>query len=455
MSWKPADRENIEALADWLLAEAKRRGAEGAEVAYSEGEGNSLSLKDGEVEECISGASSALGVRVLLGGGRQGAASGDKLDKASVSELLDWSLSNAGSAEPEEGVFLYSGEPLFADPEILQIDPEIDRITAQQRMESCRQLTALAGSADSRIISVRAAVWQDGRGSDFYASTEGLSGWERGSSASCEAVVLAQQNGCTEMGGYGMDSHRLCELDVEKTALRAVSDAVSALGGSPVKTGNYTIVLEPEAAASLIEITGDLFCATDIQKNRSMMKDKLGEAVASACFTLSDNGRIPWKAGTSCWDSEGVPTGETVLIENGIAKNYLYNLQSAYKDGVKSTGNCVRGLSTLPNTGCSNLVLKGGGETEQALVASLKKGIYLTEFMGLHTIDPVSGDFSVGAKGLLIESGEKTRPVSGITIASNLFDFLKNITAVGSDVQFFDAVSAAALVVENITVAGK
>ncbi len=455
MSFKPAAKKDIEALADWLLSEAKRRGAQGADLRYSQGEGNALSLKDGEVEECVSGASEAVGVRVLLNGGRQGAASSDRLDKASLSELLDWSIANARAAEPEEGVCLCSGPQLFADPEILREDSAIAEITAQQRMENCKKITELARCADKRIVSVRAAAWQDGSGKDFYASTEGLSGWESGSSAGCEAVILAQQGEFTEMGGYGMDSHRLCELDLEKTASRAVRDTLSALGGRPVKTGNYTVVLEPENAASLIEITGELFCATDVQKNRSMMKGRLGETVAAPCFTLTDNGRLPWRAGTSCWDAEGVCTGETVLIENGVAKNYLYNLQSACKDGVKSTGNCVRGLSTLPDAGCSNLVVKGGNATGRELVGALKRGLYVTEFMGLHTIDPVSGDFSVGAKGLLIENGEKTRPVSGITIASNLFDFLKNITAVGSDVHFFGSTAVSEIVVENITVAGE
>lgn len=454
MTFKAANKQDIEAVADWLLSEAKLRGAKGAELQYSEGEGTSLSLKDGEVEEAVSGANAAIGIRILLDGCRQGAASGDRLDKASLSELLDWSLANASSSEPEEGVFLYKGEPLFADPKILCEDPKIAEISAEMRMENCKRLTELAHS-DKRIVSVRAAGWQDGYGNSFYASTEGLCGWESGSSAGCELVVIAQENGFTEMGGYGTDSRKLSEIDLEKTASRAVSDTVSALGGSPVKTGNYTVVIEPEAAVSLIEIIGGLFCATDIQKNRSMMKDMLGKTVASAYFTLTDNARIPWKAGTSCWDAEGFPTGETVLVENGVAKNYLYNLQSAYKDGVKSTGNCVRGLSSLPDVGCSNLVINGGNETSAALVSSVKKGIYLTEFLGLHTINPVSGDFSVGAKGLLIENGEKTRPVSGITIASNLLDFMKNITAVGSDVQFFGSTATSAMVVENITVAGE
>jgi PmbA protein len=222
-----------------------------------------------------------------------------------------------------------------------------------------------------------------------------------------------------------------------------------------MKTGPYTIVIEPETAASLVDVIGDLFCAPDIHKGRSMMKDRLGTQVASSCVTLRDDGRIPWKAGTSSWDAEGVPTGRTLLIEDGIARSYLYNLQYAWKDGVSSTGNACRGMSSLPDVGASNLLLDAGSETAESLISGVRSGLYLTELMGLHTIDPISGDFSVGAKGLLIESGKITRPVSGVTIASNLMDFLKNIVAVGSDLIFFGSTAAPTLVVENIVIAGE
>jgi len=447
-------KKDIEALADWLLSQAKARGAKDADIQYSEGEGTSLSLKDGEVEESVSGASSMLGIRVIMPDGRQGTACGNRFDKQFISDLSDWAISNARAAEPEEGVSLYKGSQLFADPKIMCEDAEISCITAQDRMKNCRLLTELAHS-DKRIASVRAAGWQDGNGKDFYASTEGLCGWESGSSVGCDLLVLAQDGKYTELGGYGKTSRKLQDINLENIATRAVKDTVQSLGGQPVRTGNYTVVIEPEAAAALVDIIGELFCATDIQKNCSMMKGRLGKQVASSCFSLSDNGRIPWQAGTSCWDAEGVPTQETRLIENGVAMHYLYNLQSAYKDKTDSTGNCVRGFSTLPDVGCSNLVVKGGTETSQALIKGLKRAIYLTEFMGLHTIDAVSGDFSVGAKGLLIENGEFTAPVSGITIASNLIDFIKNITAVGSDVKFYGSVATAALVVENVTVAGE
>lgn len=441
-------------LSLWALEEARRNGAWGADVLYSEGAGSELTLLDGEVEECNSGFSAGLGVRTIMSDGRQGIAYGNRLDRGSVQELVAWSLSNCRNSEPEECITLYEGS-LVSDPAIDLEDERITNITPAARMAVCKKMTELARSLDRRVVSVRAAAWHDGWGQSFYCTTTGLAGWERGSSASCGVSVLAQEGGATEIGGFGADSRRLDELDPEQTARRAVARTVASLGASPLPTGSYTAMIEPEAASALVDFIGDLFCAPDVHKGRSLMKGKLGQAVASSCVTLTDDGRLPWKLGSSSWDSEGVPTGRTVLIENGVARSYLYDLQYALKDGVKSTGNACRGLSSLPDVGTSNLVLAAGSETQEALRSNISKGLYITEFMGLHTIDPVSGDFSIGAKGLLIENGDFARPVSGVTIASNLTEFIKNIAAVGSDLQFFGSVAAPTLVVENVVIAGE
>ena len=447
-------RREVESMSGWILDEAVRGGASGADVLYSEGAGSGLSLKDGEIEECVTGFTAGIGVRTIMSDGRQGISYGNRLDRLSVRELIEWSLVNCRNSEPEEGIMLYEGK-MVPDLSLDLEDPQIAAITPQRRMQLCMEMTECARSADKKILSVRSASWNDGWGSSFYCTTTGLAGWERGSSASCGVTVIAGDGTSTEMGGHGLESRRLDELDIRQTSLRAVEKTVSALGGRPIKTGPYTIVIEPETASSLVEVIGDLFCAPEIHKGRSMMKDRLGDKVASSCVNLVDDGRIPWKAGTGSWDSEGVPTGRTPLIEGGIARSYLYNLQYAWKDGVKSTGNACRGMSSLPEVGNSNVLMEAGSEAPGDLISGVGSGFLLTEMMGLHTIDPISGDFSVGAKGHLIEKGRITRPVSGVTIASNLKDFLNNIAAVGSDLVFFGSVAAPTLVVENIVVAGE
>jgi len=455
---KPESRQisdkEIEALCSWALDEAVSAGASGADALYSEGTGARLSLKDGEVEESVGGFTSGLGVRTIMPDGRQGIASGNRLDKQSVRALVEWSIHNCKNSEPEEDVTLYTGR-LVEDPAVALIDPRIAAITPKERLELCQEMTVLAKSADSRIISVRSAAWHDGFGSSFYCTTTGLAGWEHGSGASCSVSVLAREGDYTEMGGWGMESLRFQELDVRKTAGLAVSKTVAALGAKPIPSGVMTLVIDPDTAASLVDIIAELFCAPEIHKGRSLMKDMLGETVASSCVTLTDDGRLPWRPGSGSWDAEGVPTGRTVLIDKGVASAYLYNLQYAARDGVKSTGNACRGMSSLPDVGTTNITLLPGGATQEQLCASVGRGLFITELMGLHTIDAVSGDFSIGARGLLIENGGFTSPVSGVTIASNLMEFIKKISAVGSDLQYFGTVGAPTMVVENVVVAGE
>ena len=288
--------EEVEALAAHALDAALRGGASGADVLYSEGCANGLTLKDGEIEESTSGSSAGLGVRTILADGRQGIAYGNRLDRSSVDSLIEWSLHNARASQPEEGVMLYDG-PLVRCPELEAEDERIHEITPKQRMEYCAQMTEVAKSTDARIISVRSAAWRDGWGASFFATTKGLSGWEQGSSANCGVVVLAQSGEFTEMGGYGMDALRLCELDAAKCARTAVKQTVAALGGTQLETGTYTIVIDPDAAVPLVDAIGGLFCASDVHRGRSLMKGRIGDLVASPCVNLTDDGRVAVEGG--------------------------------------------------------------------------------------------------------------------------------------------------------------
>lgn len=446
-------KTEIEALSSWIIDETKKAGIYASDIFYSEGYNNRLSLLDGEIEESLSGNSEGIGIRTIMSDGRQGIAYGNILDRLSVKELIEWSVSNCRNSEPEEGISLYDGK-VTENPPIPLFDSEITEITTDQRMSYCMKVNDYAKSLDPRIISVRRAGWSDGCNSIFYCNSNGFSGWQRGSRASCGAVLLAKDGDSLEMGSYGESARRLEEINTIDITSEAARKTLSSLGSSLLKTGIYSVILDRESMADIIGIVGDLFCASDVHSGHSMMQGKLGTKVASTAVTLTDNARLPWRSGSADWDSEGVPTTETVLIRDGVADSYLYNLQYALKDNVTSTGNAYRALSSLPDVSTSNLILQPGSESRDNLISNVKKGFYITEFMGLHTINSVSGEFSVGAKGLAIEDGKLTRAISGVTIASNLMDFIKKITAVASDLKFFGSVAAPTVVVEGVTIAG-
>ncbi|MCL2683729.1 MAG: TldD/PmbA family protein, partial [Synergistaceae bacterium] len=326
---------------------------------------------------------------------------------------------------------------------------------ADFRMNTCLLMNETARSRDERVASVRSSEWSHDLVEMFYASTAGLSFWKRGTTASCGVSVVLNDGETFETGAYGRIGRFTEDLDVEETARKAVDRTLMVLGGRSLPTGKYTLLLDPEVSASLAGEIGDMFCASEVHKGRSLMAGKLGHRVAGSVFSLTDDSRIKRGMGSSSCDLEGVPSGRTVLIANGVANAYLYNLQYAARDGTKSTGSASRGLSSLPDVGTSNLVLEPGRETPKTLMERVRRGFLVLELMGLHTINSVTGDFSLGARGVYIENGEPRGPVSGVTIADNLIGFLEKITSVGNDLVFYGSIGAATIVVEDVTLAGE
>jgi PmbA protein len=449
-------RAEAETVASRLIdRSAGREGVLGADVLYFFSESHSLSLLDGEPEENSSGVTGGIGLRIIGTDGRQGVAYGNNFSKQSLDNMIEWGFANLRASEPEENITLFSG-PIDSDESALELfdDSVAGAITQEKRMNACLEMTEAAMSRDGRVVSVRSASWADGTVESFYASSAGISGWKRSTSVSCGAAVVMRDGDSLEMGAHGKSESRLEDIDYLEYARLAVDKTAMVLGGKPVRTGKYTLLLAPEISASIVEEIGDLFCSSLIHKGRSLMKGKLGMRIAGSAVTLTDDARLPRRAGSSAFDGEGVPTGRTVLIGSGVASNYLYNLQYAAKDGVSSTGSASRGLGSLPDVGTSNLVLSPGDESPESLYQGASNGFLILELMGLHTLNPVSGDFSLGAKGALLRNGLPAEPVAGVTISGNLLDFLGKITAAGNDLEFFGDTGAPTIAVEDVVVAG-
>ncbi|MDR1578804.1 MAG: TldD/PmbA family protein [Synergistaceae bacterium] len=452
-----ADRDEIENASSRLLSFAKSKpDLLGADVLFSRGETFSLSLLDGSPEENTCGAEGGISLRCVAKDGRQGLSFANMTDGVSLRDLMEWSYANCAASEPDEGVSLPKGPVPFDETPLELFDESLSGTAdGKFRMKICETMHEIAANKDPRVVSVRSAAWSHGTAVSYYASTEGISFWRQGTNASCGVSVVMKDADAFEIGAHGKVERFMSDLDASEIARAAVERTLRILGGRPVPTGKYTLVLEPEVTASLIDEIGDMFCASEIHKGRSLMAGRLGSEVAAKSVTLVDDARIPRKLGTAAVDAEGVLTGHTVLIDGGLASAYMYNLQHAAKDGVKSTGNASRGFASLPDVSTSNLILRPGTEPPESLMKNVRRGVFVTELMGLHTINSVTGDFSLGAKGVYIESGELRGAVAGITIADNLMDFLKKIVSVGNDLTFFGSTGAPTVIVEGVAIAGE
>ena len=270
-------------------------------------------------------------------------------------------------------------------------------------------------------------------------------------------LALTAGEGDDSQTGFDLDFNlKYHSLKPEEVGRKAAGQAVRMLGARPVTTRKTPVVLDPYVAAGFLDLISTALTSEAVQKGRSLFAGKKDTEVASGKITVIDDGTLPGGIASAPFDGEGVATSRTVLIEDGVLKGYLYNTYTAAKDGVCSTGNGVRNsFKGTPEVGVTNIFIKPGSVPAEQLFSELEKGIYITEVMGMHTANPISGDFSVGVSGLLIEKGQLTRPVRGMALGGNIMDLLAGVNAVGNDLNFFGSRGSPTLRISEMTLSGQ
>jgi PmbA protein len=220
-----------------------------------------------------------------------------------------------------------------------------------------------------------------------------------------------------------------------------------------VPTQKAPIIFDRRVAGSLLGEIFDAVAGDSIYRKASFLAGKLGEKVAASHITIIDDATLPGLFGSQPFDDEGVPSRRTVVIENGVLQNYLLNTYTARKLGMKTTGNASRGITGNASVGHGNFFLQPGVDSPEAIISSVKNGFYVTELIG-SGVNIVTGDYSQGATGLWIENGQLAYPVSEVTIAANLKEMLKNIEAVGNNLEFRSSIAAPTLLIGEMTVSG-
>lgn len=411
-----------------------------------------VEVSNGEVETLREAQQTGVGIRVI-DGGRLGLAFTTNLDQASLKDTIELANASAKSASADEYNVLPSPKP-FTPLELL--DPAMATVTVEQKIELAKAVESAARGYDSRVTKVRQSTYSDGFYQVGICSTRGVDVGYEGAYAGASVIVIAEANGQAEMGWSFDFSRNFQKLNPTSIGQEAARKAVEMLGAGQVETCRVPVILAPDVATEFLEVLAPALTAEAVQKGKSLFADKLGEQVGSKVLTLIDTGLMPQGLATAPVDDEGVPSRNTTIIGNGRLGTYLYNSYSAAKDKVESTGNGVRAsfkgaITTAPR----NFYLQPGTITQAEMILGIKRGMYITNVMGMHTANPISGEFSVGASGLWIENGGIARPVRGVAIAGNILDFLQHATAVSSDLRFFGSVGSPSLLVEGITISGE
>ena len=454
---------DLHQLAADVLAKALRAGASDAEAVLYEGNEFETRVRFGEVEMLKESTSRAIGLRVFLGQ-RTASTSSSDLSPDSLDRLVSGAVTLAKITSEDP----FAGLP---EPDAFgKLDADLalyfDDVPAQppaERIEIARRVEAAALAFDTRI--------QNSKGGDFDTSTShkilvnsrGFSGETRRSYCGFSASPIAQDASGKMQGNYWYSSARTTRLLEGPEAIGAIAAqrALRRLGARQVPTQRAPVVFSPEIARSIIGNIFDAANGDSIYRHASFFAGMLGEQIAGENITVVNDGTLVFERdgiryggfGTAAFDGEGLPTRRTVLVENGILKNYVMNTYTARKLGMASTGNASRGLAGNPGIGAGNFFLQPGTLTPEALIADVPSGLYVTETMGFG-VNLVTGDYSQGAAGLWIENGELAYPVEEITIAGNLKDMYRNISAIADDLVFRSASASPTIRVEGMTIAG-
>ena len=409
----------------------------------------------GEVESFSSAESQGVGVRVVVGG-RQGFAWAGTLDADVLAETLADARDNAqfGTVDEHAGI----AEPDGVEPAALELfDAALLDFATDKKIDLAIELERLTLAADSRIIGIESAEYVDTVHEYAIVSTAGIRRTGRETGCFVSVYTLAEENGETQ-NGFGWSVGRApAELDVERCAREAAERATRLLGAKKPSTERLTVVLTPWVTAQFLGILGSTLSGESVLKGRSLFADRLGDLVAPEFFTLVDDPTWRDSYTATTVDGEGLATRRNVLIGDGRVEQFLHNAYTARRTGTRSTGSAVRGgFKSTPGVGPMSLQLVPGTASQTELVAGIDHGLLVQDVSGLHSgVNPVSGDFSTGAEGLMIRGGALAEPVRELTIASTIQKMLLDVVAVGGDVEWLPMSAAGvSMVVADLTMSG-
>ena len=417
---------------------------EEVEVYVARGKETEVRAYEGQVESLTSASSAGIGIRVIVDH-RLGFAWAGSLDESVLGETLEEARDNARFAAADEHVQLAVPDGVEAVPVDLW-DDGLAGVATARKVELALALEAQARGSDPRIRQVDAADYGDVAAEAALVSTTGIRSSTRKTSGYLSVGVIAGDGDASQTGGGFSVSRGFDGLDPAEACQDAVTRAVRLLGATKGPSGRSTVVFDRRMATTLLGIVSGALSGETVAKGRSFFAGRVGEQVGHPGLTLVDDPTDPRAYGAAAYDAEGLACRRNVLIDSGVLHGFLYDTVSGSRAGVASTGSAVRGgYAGTPGPGCRALTLAPGpeGYDEDGVLAAVGEGLFVQSMTGVHSgVNPISGDFSVGAEGLMIRDGRLAEPVREITVASTLQRMLLSLMAVGADVEWLPSIAA-------------
>ena len=440
------------AKAGEMALEACRQKGVDSEIYLSVNRQLSIEVAEGRVETLKESEETGLGIR-LIKDGALGFAYTSDFSLRAVHEAVDDAFHM--TAYTSRDIYNQLPDEKYDYPAMQLYDEGMEAASVENKIELARQVEAAALRTDKRISIIERAGYEDVENTTLIMNSNGLYARGRVNFSGVYIYLAAEDNGDAQTG-FAVEMRKwFKDLQPQRVGREAAENAIRSLHGRSIPSGVLPCIMEPYVVTRFLNIIARMVNAGAVQKGKSLLEGKIGQTVAASDMTLVDDAtRID---GTACFpfDDEGSPAHCKQIINRGVLNSYLHNTYTAGKSGVASTGNASRGsFRSLPAVGSSNLVLLPGDSSAGALIDGIDKGLYITQVMGMHTANPISGEFSVGASGIMIEKGLLTFPVRGITIAGNIVDLLQSIDGVGNDLRFYGSKASAAIRLKSINISG-
>jgi len=436
-----------------ILKKILKKDIDQAEVFIASNQTLKIDVLDRKVESIDEIRDAGCGIRIIQDQ-KLGFAFTSDLDGTVIDETIGQAIANAKNSEADEFLTLPRRIPAKQD-KLNLYDKQIPSTSVDKKIELAFKIEETAYKADKRVKKTEKVSYEDSESEVWIVNSNGVDVNYKINYCGGDAGVIALE-GPEMQAGFGIQFVKKFEdLGPEKVGKEAAERASQLLGAKSIPSQKISLVIDPLVGTQILGVLAAPLSSESVQKGKSLFANKTGKIIGSEILTIIDNGRLENGLGTAPFDGEGVPTQETKLIDNGILKTFLYNTYTANKGQTKSTGNAARGsFQGVPSVGPSNLYIKPGSDPAEKIIKSIKKGLYVTRVMGIHTANPISGDFSFGAAGIMIENGEKTYPVRGITIAGNLIKMLEAIEAIGSDLRMIADIGSPTLLISELSVSG-
>ena len=424
-----------------LLDTAKKLGAESAAVMGGESTSLNVTARLGKLESVERNESKSIGLQ-LIDNKRKVNLSSTNFNKDALIELVESAMSMIKSIPEDEFCGLADKEMLYKG--------DLDLDLVDNYIPENNNLLNNSIEAEDSALSINGVTNSEGASSSysknkvFLATSDGFYNYKEKTNYSSSISVIAGSGTKMERDYEYQSKVHNEDLDTPKNIGEvAANRAVSRLNPKKVKSNSVPIIFDPRVSGSLLSLFTGGISGQAVARGTSFLKDKMEETIFTKDIQIIDDPHVLRGQGSRTFDGEGVETKKIKLINNGALKSWLLSSQSARQLNLKTTGH---------SSGVSNLYMEPGNKSNTDLISSIKEGFYVTEMMGM-SFNQVTGDYSRGATGFWIEKGEKTYPVSEVTIAGNIIDMYSMLTP-ASDLKLITGIDAPTILIEKMMVAG-